>query len=374
MHSEFDLFESIYAGRRVLVTGHTGFKGSWLSLWLKKLGATVAGYSLPTPTSPSHFDILLTEKLKDIKNVIGNITDTESIDKAIREFNPEIVFHLAAQPIVLESYKAPVDTYETNVIGTMKVLDACRKMGTVKAIVCITTDKVYDNKEWCWGYRENDPLGGYDPYSSSKACCEIAIASFRNSFFPIGTFGIKHNTLVASARAGNVVGGGDWAANRLIPDLVRGAVAGEKANIRNPLSTRPWQHVLEPLAGYLLLGAKLLSGKTTFAEAWNFGPNQEGVANVQKIVTEMMKTWKELRVTFDPDPNAFHEAHLLQLDIAKSRDVLGWVPLWDTKTTFSKVSDWYQSWYKQGVCRSEEDIRSFVVDARTALDSKGYAI
>lgn len=355
-----DLFGGAYAGRRVLVTGHTGFKGSWLCLWLSEMGATVAGYSLPAPTEPSHWTLLGL----DLDETLGDIRDAGALDKAVADFAPEIFFHLAAQPLVRESYRTPAETYATNVVGSVNVYEACRKAGSVKAVVSITTDKVYRNREWEWGYRENDPYGGHDPYSASKACAEIATDSYRDSFWPTAGFGDGHSTLLATTRAGNVVGGGDWAADRLIPDLMRAAAAGGAATIRNPDSTRPWQHVLEPLAGYLLLGARLLEGRTEFAEGWNFGPADDGVVPVRTVVERMEKAWNAVRVEYRPEPNAPHEARLLKLDCSKAKDRLGWKPVWSGLETVEITASWYRAWSERGEVTSRSDIRRYVADAR----------
>lgn len=357
-----DLYGGVYAGRRVLVTGHTGFKGSWLSLWLSEMGAKVAGFSLSAPTDPSHWKLLGLS----IEETLGDIRDAEAIAKAVADFKPEIVFHLAAQPLVRESYRIPAETYATNVVGSVNVYEACRKAGCVRAIVSITTDKVYKNREWEWGYRENDPFGGYDPYSASKACAEIATESYRDSFWPVDLHGSKHDTLLATTRAGNVVGGGDWAADRLIPDLMRAAASGTSASIRNPGSTRPWQHVLEPLCGYLLLGRKLLEGKSEFAQGWNFGPDADGVVPVSTVVERMEKAWSAVHVEFKPDPNAPHEARLLKLDCSKAKERLGWKPVWNGLDTVTVTASWYRAWTERGALESRSDIERYVRDARAA--------
>lgn len=357
-----EAFGNIYRGKRVLVTGHTGFKGSWLALWLKQLGAEVMGYSLPCTTAPSHLDLL---KL-DIPQVLGDILDVELLEKTFADFRPEIVFHLAAQPLVRESYRIPALTYSTNVTGSVNVYEACRKAGSVKAVVSITTDKVYQNNEWEWGYREDDRFGGYDPYSASKACTEIATASYRNSFWNLADYGTKHNTLLATTRAGNVVGGGDWADDRLIPDLMRAAASGTTASIRNPDSTRPWQHVLEPLSGYLLLGRRLLEGDKEFAEGWNMGPDEDGVVPVREVVARMERAWDKVKVTYTPDPNAPHEARLLKLDCAKAKSRLGWKPVWSGLDTVEITASWYRAFTETGRIDSLSDIGRYVREARAA--------
>lgn len=362
MSSVRNLFGGVYSGCRVLVTGHTGFKGSWLALWLSEMGAEVAGFSLDAPTEPSHWKLLGLP----IQETIGDIRDVQALEGAVARFQPRIVFHLAAQPLVRESYRIPAETYATNVVGSVNVYEACRKAGSVRAVVSITTDKVYRNREWEWGYRENDPFGGFDPYSASKACAEIATESYRDSFWPVAKFGGSHDTLLATARAGNVVGGGDWAADRLVPDLMRAAASKGTATIRNPDSTRPWQHVLEPLSGYLLLGRRLLEGRAEFAEGWNLGPSDDGVVNVRTVVERMEKAWEAIRVEFRPDPIAPHEARLLKLDCSKAKDRLGWKPLWSGLETVEITAAWYRAWTEREAVTSREDIARYVHDARTA--------
>jgi CDP-glucose 4,6-dehydratase len=274
------MFENSYQNKKVLVTGHTGFKGSWLIKWLEMLGAEVQGISLEPNTEPNHFTLIHS----DIKSHILDIRDAEKLSKTIRSINPDIVFHLAAQPLVRESYEYPLETLQTNVMGTANVLNACRGLDNLKAILVVTTDKCYENKEWIWGYRESDPMGGYDPYSMSKGCAELVVSSFRRSYFNLDDYSKKHSTLLATARGGNVIGGGDWSKDRLIPDIIKSVVKQQSVMIRSPHSTRPWQHVLECLSGYLMLGQKLLQGEKAFAEAWNFGPPGDAEASVLDVL------------------------------------------------------------------------------------------
>jgi CDP-glucose 4,6-dehydratase len=353
-------FQGMFENRRILVTGHTGFKGSWLCLWLKQLGANVSGFSLPPPSNPSHWQLLQL----DMPSIEADIRDARALERAVRDLQPEVVMHLAAQTLVRESYRSPLDTFSTNVVGSLNVYEASRKAGSVRAIVSVTTDKVYNNREWEWGYREVDAFGGHDPYSASKACVEIASASYRDSFWPLSAYGSDHHTLLCTARAGNVVGGGDWAADRLVPDLMRGAGNGEVTAIRNPDSTRPWQHVLEPLCGYLLLASRLLSGDTKFADGWNFGPTEEGAVTVREVVTRMQRAWSAVRAEPRIDPKAPHEAQRLMLDCSKARARLGWMPVWDGLSTAEITTAWYRRWYEQGELMSTHDIKRYTEDAR----------
>jgi len=355
-----NLFTGIYKGKTVLVTGHTGFKGSWLVYWLKQMGANVIGYSLEAPTTPNHIGLLDL----DIISIIGDIRDLDKLNKTFEEYKPDIVFHLAAQPLVRLSYENPIETYETNVMGTLKVFEACRK-SNVKVIVNITSDKVYDNKEWIWGYRENDPMGGYDPYSSSKGCADLLANSYRNSYFNTKDYKKTHNTLLASCRAGNVIGGGDWAKDRLITDIMLSVSEGKKVSIRNPYATRPWQHVLEPLSGYLHIGQKLLEEKVEFGEAWNFGPSDEGSITVEEVVTNVKKHWAKIDYEINKDPNQLHEANLLKLDCSKAHILLKWKDVWDSDTTFEKTVKWYKLYYEDDTkTLTKEDLESYVNDAK----------
>lgn len=354
-----NLFNRIYKNKTVLVTGHTGFKGSWLSFWLNQMGANVVGYSLKAPTNPSHFELLNS----DITSIIGDIRDEKKLEDIFAKYKPEIVFHLAAQPLVRLSYENPIDTYETNVIGTLKILEVCRKH-KVKAIVNVTSDKCYENKEWIWGYRENDPMGGYDPYSSSKACAELLTSSYRNSYFNPQEYKKNHNTLLASCRAGNVIGGGDWAKDRLMTDIMLSVSQGKKVSIRNPNSTRPWQHVLESLSGYLHVGQKLLEGNIEFAESWNFGPNDEGSITVKEVVENIKKDWDKIDYEINQDPNQPHEANFLKLDCSKARVKLKWNSVWGSTTTFEKTVTWYKNYYEKGKIETKENLESYIIDAK----------
>ncbi len=353
------LFSGIYKDKTVLVTGHTGFKGSWLSFWLHKMGAKVIGYSLPAPTEPNHISLLNL----DIISVIGDIRDLNQLNETFTTYKPDIVFHLAAQPLVRLSYENPIETYETNVIGTLKVFEACRTHN-VKAIVNITSDKAYENREWVWGYRENDPMGGYDPYSSSKGCADLLANSYRNSYFNPAEYKKAHNTLLASCRAGNVIGGGDWAKDRLMTDIMLSVSQGKKVSIRNPNATRPWQHVLEPLSGYLAIGQKLLEERVEFGEAWNFGPSDEGSITVEEVVNHVKKHWDRIDYEIYRDPNQLHEANLLKLDCSKAHICLHWKDVWDSVRTFEKTVLWYKNYYENGISTTEKDLSDYIADAK----------
>jgi CDP-glucose 4,6-dehydratase len=330
-----------WQGRRVFLTGHTGFKGSWLSIWLARLGAQVRGYSLDPSTNPNMFTLASVGRVVD--DVRGDIRDYSKLEAAMTEFSPEVVFHLAAQPLVRRSYSDPLGTYSTNVMGTVNVLESVRKTPSVRALVCITTDKVYQNQEWVWPYRETDSLGGFDPYASSKACAEIVAAAYRSSFFPPDRLA-EHHVAIATARAGNVIGGGDWSEDRLIPDLVRGFCSGQPVLIRRPQAVRPWQHVLEPLFGYLLLAQHLLDREHHCLSAYNFGPADEDSWCVERIVTKLVSMWGNgASWTRDQDPGA-HEAHYLRLDASKARTELGWEPRLKIESALEWTVDWYRAW------------------------------
>ena len=349
-------FNNIYQNKKVLLTGHTGFKGSWMALWLKQLGAQVIGYSLSAPSQPNHLDLL---KL-DIVSVIDDIRNRDRLNAVFAEHQPDIVFHLAAQPLVRYSYVNPHETFETNVMGTINVLEAAKKTPSVKAIINITSDKCYENKEWVWGYREKDPMGGYDPYSASKGCSELVTSSYQNSFFNIANYGKTHRTLLASVRAGNVIGGGDWAEDRLIPDIIRAVSENKIVSIRNPQATRPWQHVLDPLSGYLLVGQKLLEGRTEFAQAWNFGPSDEGALTVGQVVERVKRCWDKIQYQISEDKNHPHEANYLKLDCSKAHIKLNWSSLWDSTTAIAKAVEWYRKYYIEKAVVSRDDLAAYL--------------
>jgi CDP-glucose 4,6-dehydratase len=345
---------AFWKGKKVFLTGHTGFKGAWLSLWLHQLGAEVYGYSLPPPTDPNLFDLARVSDL--VTTTIADVRDSGRLSSAMQSAAPEIVIHMAAQPLVRESYRSPVETYTTNVMGTVNLLEAVRSCTSVRAVVIVTTDKCYENREWHWGYRENEPMGGYDPYSSSKACAELITSAYRRSFFnsskPPTLQASKPPTLqppasIASARAGNVIGGGDWAEDRLICDCIRALLSGEKIIIRNPRAIRPWQHVLEPLSGYLLLARKLYEEGPRYAGAWNFGPNDEDSKTVEWIVGRLCDKWGgkacyEYDATVQP-----HEAHYLKLDCSKAKAALGWQPRWSLERAIDSTITWVMD-YRDG--------------------------
>lgn len=330
-------FNNMYKGKSVLVTGHTGFKGSWLSIWLKNLGAEVIGYSMEPPTKPSMFEVCkLDEK---IISVIGDIREEKKLNRVLKKYKPEVVFHLAAQPLVRLSYKSPKETYETNVIGTVNILEAAKNSSSVKAVVVITTDKCYENKEWVYGYRETDPMGGYDPYSSSKGCAELIVSSYRNCFYN------EKGIALSTARAGNVIGGGDWAEDRLVPDYVKSVSENKSIIIRNPISIRPWQHVLEPLSGYLWLGAVMIKDVKKYNSGWNFGPKDTDVLSVEEILKLSIKTWGKGSISMDKNVQP-HEANLLKLDISKAKAYLKWHPVYDVAKAVDRTIQWYKIYYE----------------------------
>ena len=332
-----DIFGGFWKGRRVFLTGHTGFKGAWLSLWLEQLGAEVHAFALPPEPGRTLFG---TARVADAvkRSTFGDIRDPAALRPAMEAAAPEVVIHLAAQSLVRRSYRDPVATWDTNVLGTIQVMEAARRLGSVRSMVLITTDKCYENREWPWGYREDDAFGGHDPYSSSKGAAEIAISSWRRSFFSApGSAG------VASARAGNVIGGGDWSEDRIVCDLVRAQERGEPLVLRNPGATRPWQYVLEPLGGYLHLARRLFEHGARDAEGWNFGPSDESAITVGDLARQLTRHWGRGQVVENPDPNAPHEAGWLKLDCSKARQRLGWRWLWDIDRTLEETASWYRS-------------------------------
>jgi len=326
-----------WRGKRVLLTGHTGFKGSWMSLWLQSMGAQVTGYALNPPTRPSLFEEA--RVLEGMTSIIGDIRDLQKLQAVFNEHKPEIVFHMAAQPLVRHSYIEPIETYSTNVMGTVNLLEAIRHCTGVKAVVNITTDKCYENREWEWAYRENEPMGGFDPYSSSKGCAELVSAAYRSSFFNANNYA-KHSVALATARAGNVIGGGDWAKDRLIPDILAAFEQCKIVNVRNPFSVRPWQHVLEPLRGYLTLAQQLYDHGAKFAEAWNFGPNEEDAKPVGWIVDKMVQIWGNGASWQNDAGEHPHEANYLKLDISKARKHLHWYPVLRLEDALQFIVEW----------------------------------
>jgi CDP-glucose 4,6-dehydratase len=347
-----NLFGSVYRDKRVLITGHTGFKGSWLAYWLSLSGAIVAGYSLPPNTEPDHFSLL---NLK-LESYLGDINSQPALSKVLSDFKPDIVFHLAAQPIVLESFSDPHYTYLTNIIGTVNLIECCRKNKSIKSIMVITSDKVYENSGNHYSYNENDRLGGLDPYSASKACVEIVCNSYRRTL--LANSGI----LLATARAGNVIGGGDWAKYRLVPDIVRSVFDGNPLKIRNPNAVRPWQHVLEPLSGYLHLGKNLLEGREEFAGAWNFGPEAGNCIPVSDLIGLIREQWSEIKV--DIVPSEFHESSVLMLDCLKAKESLNWEPAWGIEETTLATVNWYKMFYSKKEVHTLSDLRKYITDAK----------
>ncbi|MBE6389125.1 MAG: CDP-glucose 4,6-dehydratase [Lentisphaerae bacterium] len=350
------MFKSVYKGRKVLVTGHTGFKGSWLCAFLQQLGARVCAMALPPETEPAHYSLLDLE----IEEKYIDIRDPAAVKNAIGIFQPEVIFHLAAQPIVRRSYDIPVETFATNCMGTVNILEACRFVPSVRAVVVVTSDKCYENREQEAGYKEEDPMGGFDPYSASKGCAELISASYRRSFFDPETYGESHGVLLATARAGNVIGGGDWAQDRLVPDIMRAAAAGRLAQIRNPRSTRPWQHVLEPLSGYLLLGQELLSGNRQAASAWNFGPDGSGIIDVATAAEKLEKSWDRIKFEINIPEKAPHEAVLLHLDCRKAHEKLQWRGILEPEEMFEFTARWYREFYTRKRVITMEQLEKYM--------------
>lgn len=348
-----------WQGKRVLITGHTGFKGSWLALWLQTLGAEVLGYALEAPTQPSMFE--LAAVAEGMTSILGDIRDLTHLQQVTSDFKPEIVMHLAAQPLVRKSYQFPVETYSTNVMGTVHLLEAVRQVGGVKAVVCVTSDKCYHNRNWVWSYREDELLGGYDPYSSSKACAELVTSAYRNSFFAPSDAATPQ-TAIATARVGNVIGGGDWSEDRLVPDALRCLMQNKPLFVRNPHATRPWQHVLEPLNGYLMLTERLYAEGQSFSEAWNFGSSDIHPKSVVWIVEQLIALWGS-DIAWELDKNSHpHEESYLKVDCSKAHTKLGWMPTLDVTTTLSWIVDWTKA-FQSGVDMrrySQEQIQKFM--------------
>lgn len=351
-------FGDAYAGRRVLVTGHTGFKGSWLVLWLRELGAQVAGLALDPNTTPSHWDLL---GFHDVADHRVDLCNADAVRHILKQHQPEIIFHLAAQPLVRRSYAAPVETFATNVMGLVTLFEAVRSCASVRAVVNVTTDKVYLDQPTTNGYDETFPLGGHDPYSTSKACAELVSDCYRKSYLHGAGNG---SARMATARAGNVIGGGDWSEDRLVPDLIRATVANTSLLLRNPGAVRPWQHVLEPLSGYLQLGQGLLAGEPVEG-AWNFGPTDDTTIPVATLIAHMQERLPNIRVEPGAGPHP-HEAATLRLDCSKAAHELGWHPVWNAATTVARTVDWYRAFHQHGELRSQSDLRDYISDARAA--------
>jgi CDP-glucose 4,6-dehydratase len=350
-----------WAGKKVFVTGHTGFKGGWLSLWLQSLGAKVVGYALEPSARPNLFEVA--EVGKGMRSVIGDVANPAKLNAVISEHAPQIVFHLAAQALVRASYESPIKTYATNVMGTAHLLEAVRATGSVKVVVNVTSDKCYENREWIWGYRENEALGGHDPYSSSKGCAELVTAAYRSSFFSPKDYQ-RHGVALASARAGNVIGGGDWAEDRLVPDFIRAVTRSQPMMVRNPAAVRPWQHVLEPLHGYLLLAEKLWSDGPRYGEAWNFGPDDESAKSVETVVKALAAAWGDkARWRAEGAAGQPHEANYLKLDCSKAKGELGWHPRWGLEMALNATAQWYKAHQAaQDMKRfTLEQVRSYVM-------------
>jgi CDP-glucose 4,6-dehydratase len=340
---------SFWSGKCVFLTGHTGFKGGWLSLWLASMGAKVVGYALAPNTTPNFFEVAKVEGDLE-QSHIADIRDLEKLQKAMADARPEIVIHMAAQPLVRYSYANPVDTYATNVMGTVYVLESIRALDCVRAAVIVTTDKCYENKEWAWGYRENEPMGGHDPYSNSKGCAELVTGAYRQSYFSPEKYA-KHKVAIASARAGNVIGGGDWSEDRLIPDAIKAFEANQTLIIRNPLATRPWQHVLEPLSGYLVLAQALYQEGAKFDGGWNFGPRDDDAQPVQDVIDLLIKNWGSKADWAQDQSEQPHEAHSLKLDCSKARQYLHWVPRWSLAQAVENITQWQQAFRRQSNMR-----------------------
>ena len=355
------LFGGIYKNKTILLTGNTGFKGSWMAYWLSKMGANVIGFSNTIPTEPNHFKLLNSPYLVFIT---GDINDFKQLQNVFTNYKIDIVFHLAAQSLVRYSYKNSLETFQTNVMGTANVIEACKNYPSVKGIVIVTSDKCYENFEDDRPYNETDRMGGYDPYSASKGCAELVTNSYRRSFFPITEFGKKHHFIIASGRAGNVIGGGDWSEDRLIPDVVKNAAKGLSTEIRNPKATRPWQHVLEPISGYLLLGQKILEGDVTASDGWNFGPENNETLSVAEVLKKAISIWPAIVYDTPSQQNILHEAKLLRLDCTKSNTKLNWKPIWNTDTAIENTIIWYKNFYEHKKLNTETDLNNYITKAK----------
>jgi len=361
LESMVNLFSGVYKNKTVLITGSSGFKGSWLSYWLSEMGANVIGFSKDIPTNPCHIKFLGEPY---INFTIGNVCNIIDLEKSLINNKIDLVFHLAAQPLVRYSYKNPVETFQTNVMGVVNILEVCKKYNSIKGIVIVSSDKCYENFEDNRSYNENDRVGGYDPYSASKGCTELVVSSFRRSYFSEQTFGAKHSFILSSVRAGNVIGGGDWSEDRLIPDIVKNAANKVTTEIRNPMATRPWQHVLEPLSGYLLIGQKIIEGDITVSDAWNFGPANEATLPVIEVLKKASQIWSAIFYETPLQQDVLHEASLLRLDCKKANTQLNWHPVWDTNMAIEKAINWYKKFYNTGKINTETDLIDYVNDAR----------
>jgi CDP-glucose 4,6-dehydratase len=361
MENMVNLFGGIYQGKNILLTGDTGFKGSWMAYWLTKMGANVVGFSKDIPSEPSHFKLL---NNANKENITGDVADIKQLQTAFSNTKIDLVFHLAAQSLVRYSYKHPLETFHTNVMGTANIIDLSRHHLSVKGVVVVTSDKCYENFEDDRPYNETDRMGGYDPYSASKGCAELVTSSFRRSYFPVNEFGKKHHFVLASGRAGNVIGGGDWSEDRLIPDIVKNASKGASTEIRNPKATRPWQHVLEPISGYLLLGQKILEGDASVSDGWNFGPENNETLSVAEVLEKAISIWPSIIYDTPPQQNILHEAKLLRLDCTKAKSHLNWRPVWNTDTAIENTVLWYKNFYEHTVLNTEADLRSYITKAK----------
>lgn len=356
-----NLFGGKYKGKTILLTGNTGFKGSWMAHWLTKMGAHVIGFSKDIPSEPSHYKLLADTYAEFIQ---GDVADMLHLEKVFGKHKIDLVFHLAAQSLVRYSYKHTLETFQTNVMGTANVMEACKHHQSVKGVVIVTSDKCYENFEDDRPYNENDRMGGYDPYSASKGCAELVVSSYRRSFFPTTEYGKKHHFIIASGRAGNVIGGGDWSEDRLIPDVVKNAHKGSSTEIRNPKATRPWQHVLEPISGYLLLGQKILEGDIKVSDGWNFGPQNNETLSVKEVLDKAITIWPAISFDTPPQHNIPHEAKLLRLDCTKSNTQLHWYPVWNTDAAIENTVVWYKNYYENGVLNTEADLNSYITKAK----------